>query len=44
VSIDFIIGLLILEGYSNLIVLIDHFSKRVVADSLKDIKTKIVVK
>jgi hypothetical protein len=44
VSIDFIIGLLILEGYSNLVVLIDHLSKRVVVDSLEDIKTKIVVK
>ncbi len=43
-SIDFIIGLLISEGYSNLVVLIDHLSKGVVADSLEDIKTKIVAK
>ncbi len=43
-SIDFIIGLLILEEYSNLVVLIDHLSKGVVADGLEDIKTKIVIK
>jgi hypothetical protein len=41
---DFIIGLLISEGYSNLVVLMDHLSKGVVADGLEDIKTKIVVK
>jgi hypothetical protein len=41
---DFIIGLLIFEEYSNLVVLMNHLSKGVVADSLEDIKTKIVVK
>jgi hypothetical protein len=41
---DFIIGLLILEGYSNLIVLIDRLSKGVVVDGLEDIKAKIVAK
>ncbi len=41
---DFIIGLLILEGCSNLIILTDHLSKGVVADGLEDIKAKIVAK
>jgi hypothetical protein len=41
---DFITGLLISEGYSNLVVLTDHLSKGVVADGLEDIKTKIVAK
>ena len=43
-SIDFIIGLLILEGCSNLVVLMDRLSKGVVVDSLEDIKAKIVAK
>ena len=41
---DFITRLLILEGCSNLVVLMDRLSKGVVADGLEDIKTKIVAK
>ena len=41
---DFITGLLISEGCSNLVVLMDRLSKGVVADGLEDIKTKIVAK
>ncbi len=41
---DFIIGLLILEEYSNLVVLTNRLSKGVVADALEDIKAKIVAK
>ncbi len=41
---DFITGLLISEGCSNLVVLIDRLSKGVVADGLEDIKAKTVAK
>ena len=41
---DFIIGLLISEGCSNLVVLTDRLSKGVVVDGLEDIKAKIVTK
>ncbi len=41
---DFITGLLISEGCSNLVVLMDRLSKGVVADGLEDIKAKIVAK
>ncbi len=41
---DFITGLLILEGCSNLVVLTDRLSKGVVADALEDIKAEIVAK
>ncbi len=41
---DFITGLLISEGCSNLVVLTDRLSKGVVADGLEDIKAETVVK
>jgi hypothetical protein len=44
ISIDFIIDLLELEGYWNIIVIIDRLSKGVVADGLDDLKAETVIK
>ena len=41
---DFITRLLISEGYSNIVVLIDRLSKGVVADRLEDIEAETVTK
>ena len=43
-SIDFITRLLISEGYSNIVVLIDRLSKGVIADRLEDIEADTVAK
>ena len=43
-SIDFIIKLLISEGYLNIVVLIDRLSKGVVVDRLEDIEAETVTK
>ena len=41
---DFIIGLLVLENYINIVVIINRLSKGVVANGLENIKAKIVAK
>jgi hypothetical protein len=39
---DFITKLLVSEGCSNIVVVTDRLSKRVIADSLEDIEAEIV--
>ena len=41
---DFITKLLILKGYSNIIIVINYLNKGVIANKLLDIKTKTIIK
>ena len=41
---DFIIGLLVLKNYINIVIFINRLSKEVIINSLKNIKAKIITK
>ena len=41
---DFIIELLELESYENIVIIIDHLSKGVVANRLDNLEANIVIK
>ena len=41
---DFIIGLLVLKNYINIVIITNKLNKGVIANSLKNIKAKIVTK
>jgi hypothetical protein len=41
---DFIIDLLELEGYMNIVIVIDRLSKRVIINKLNDLEANIITK